>query len=83
MPTSIPREIKEQILARVKLGDVSTAQIAREFGVNPKTVYGWIEAQVERPANLIELNRLKREQAGLYQLIGKLTSVIEQQKRGR
>ncbi|MFA4846352.1 MAG: helix-turn-helix domain-containing protein [Patescibacteria group bacterium] len=83
MPTSIPREIKEQILARIKQGDTPTAQIAREHGVNPKTVYGWLEAKVERPANLIELNRLKREQAGLYQLIGKLTSVIEQQKKGR
>lgn len=83
MPTSIPREIREQILARVKEGSTPTAQIAREHGVNPKTVYGWLEAKVERPATLIELNRLKREQAGLYQLIGKLTSELEKGKRGR
>lgn len=83
MPPSIPREIKEQILARVQQGDTPTAQIAREHGVNPKTVYGWVEAKVERPATLVEINRLKREQAGLYQLIGQLTSELEKGKRGR
>lgn len=80
---AITKEIKEQILERVKQGDVTTAQIARDHGVNPKTVYGWLEHAVEKPASLIELNRLKRQQAGLYQLVGKLTSELEKQKRGR
>lgn len=79
---AITKEIKEQILERVKQGDVSTAQIARDHGVNPKTVYGWLESAVVKPASLIELNRLKRQQAGLYQLVGKLTSELEKQKRG-
>lgn len=79
---AITKELKEQILERVKQGGTSTAQIAREHGVNPKTVYGWLESSVVKPASLIELNRLKRERAGLYQLIGKLTSELEHQKRG-
>ncbi len=82
MPTPIAKEIKEQILARVKEGKEPAAQIAREAGVNPKTVYGWVEQTVIKPASLIELNRLKREQAGLYQLIGRLTSELDQQKGG-
>lgn len=82
MPTPIAKEIKDQILTRVKAGKDPAAQIAREFGVNPKTVYGWIEATIVKPVTLIEVNRLKREQAGLYQLIGKLTSELSKQKRG-
>ena len=82
MPPPIAKEIKEQILARVKEGKEPAAQIAREAGINPNTVYGWIESAVVKPASLIELNRLKRERAGLYQLIGKLTSELDKQKRG-
>ncbi len=82
MPTPIAKELKDEILARVKEGKRPAAEIAREAGVNPKTVYGWLEQRVLQPASLIELNRLKREQAGLYQLIGQLTSALEKQKRG-
>lgn len=79
----IRSEIKLQILERIKEGNVPVARIAREHGVNPKTVYGWIERTVLNQSSLVELNRVKRENLGLYQLIGKLTSELDKSKRGR
>ena len=84
MYTPIKKEIKEQILARIKNDGVSANRAANDAGVSPKTVYGWLakEAQKGNPS-ILAINRLKRENEGLYQIIGKLTSEIEKQKRGK
>lgn len=79
----IKLEIKSQILDRIKEGSVPVAKIAREHGVNPKTVYGWLERTTLNHSSLVELNRLKRENFGLYQLVGKLTSELDKSKKGR
>lgn len=84
MYAPIPKEIKEQILSRIKNDGVCANRAANDAGVSPKTVYGWLlkEAQKGNPG-ILEINRLKRENEGLYQIIGKLTSEIEKQKRGK
>jgi transposase len=84
MFTPIKKEIKDQILSRIKNDGVSANQAANDAGVSPKTVYGWLakESQGGNP-NILQINRLKRENEGLYQIIGKLTSEIEKQKRGK
>ena len=80
----IQKEIKEQILSRIKNDGVNANRAATDAGVSPKTVYGWLarEARNGNPG-ILEINRLKRENEGLYQIIGKLTSEIEKQKKGR
>lgn len=80
----IKKEIKDQIMSRIKNDGVNANRAATDAGVSPKTVYGWItkEAQKGNPG-ILEINRLKRENEGLYQIIGKLTSEIEKQKRGK
>lgn len=84
MYAPIKKEIKDQILSRIKNDGVCANRAANDAGVSPKTVYGWLskEAQKGQP-NILEINRLKRENEGLYQIIGKLTSEIEKQKRGK
>lgn len=80
----IKKEIKEQILARIKNDGVNANRAATDAGVSPKTVYGWIEKETQKgQPNILAVNRLKRENEGLYQIIGKLTSEIEKQKRGK
>jgi transposase-like protein len=80
----IKQEIKDQILARIKNDGVNANRAANDAGVSPKTVYGWLaqEARNGNP-NILEINRLRRENEGLYQIIGKLTSEIEKQKKGK
>jgi hypothetical protein len=80
----IKKEIKEQILSRIKNDGVNAHRAATDAGVSPKTVYGWLAKEVQKgQPNILEINRLKRENEGLYQIIGKLTSEIEKQKRGK
>jgi len=84
MYAPIKREIKEQILSRIKNEGVNAHRAATDAGVSPKTVYGWLAKEVVKDSpGILEFNRLKRENEGLYQIIGKLTSEIEKQKRGR
>lgn len=83
MSDSIPKDIREQIIRRIKEGGVSAAQVAREHGVNPKTVYGWLSRGTLAEPGAMEANRLRRENQTLYAIVGKLHTEIEKLKRGR
>ena len=83
MSEPIKKEIRDQILARIKNEGIPAAQAAREHGINAKTVYGWLAKETMSDPTILEFNRLKRENQGLYQLIGQLTSELDKIKRGR
>lgn len=83
MSEPIAKEIKEQILHRIKIDGVSGAQAAKDAGVNAKTVYGWLAKESVGTVSVLELNRLKRENEGLCKIIGKLTLELDKVKRGR
>ena len=70
MKTVIPREIKEQVLARIKEGKETVAEIARQHGINHNTVYGWLGSGIGTNNPLIEINHLKRENSKLKEIIG-------------
>jgi transposase len=36
-------EFRAEAVRLAKSGEVSAAQVARELGINPNTLYGWIE----------------------------------------
>lgn len=79
----IAKEIREQILSRIKNDGIPVAQAAREHGVNPKTVYNWLNRGITAEPGILELNRVKRENEGLYQLIGRLTVEVSKLKKNR
>ena len=68
----IPADVKAQILDRVKEG-VSISQIAAEHGVSNRTIYGWLSKGATAQPNWLELNKLKRENQALKELIGHIT----------
>lgn len=77
------KEVKEQIIARIKNDGVSVNQAASEHGVKPKTVYGWLGAKAQGTVSILEVNKLKKENAALKQLVGDITlKLSEEQKRG-
>lgn len=80
---TIPKEIREQIFNRIKNEGVTANQAANDAGVSPKTVYGWLAKGATGDPNIVAFNRLKRENEGLYQLVGKLTSELTKIKKGR
>lgn len=77
----IPREVKEQILKRVKEDGVTIKQAADEHGISTKTIHNWLRSTTLPSGNLLELNRLKRENKELLEIIGELTHTMKQSKK--
>lgn len=75
--------IKQQILDRVRLGTEPIAHIAREFKVSDSAVHGWLEKRVTQAPDhtASELQRLRRENAELYEILGRLTVDVERSKK--
>ena len=70
---SISKDIREQILVRIKEGKEKVSVIAEQHGISPKTVYGWLAKGVDGVnRGQLEVNRLKRENQQLKQIIGEL-----------
>ncbi len=79
----IKKEIREQIMRRIKIDGVPAAQAAREHGVCKSTVYSWIERDTVSQISITQYSRIKRENQGLYELVGKLTHELDKQKKGK
>lgn len=70
---TIAKEIKEQIINRIKNEGVSVAQAAKDAGIATRTIYKWLENGIGSNNQTSENNKLKRENKFLLQLIGRLT----------
>ena len=69
----IPKEIKTEILAKVKGGE-KVADLANQFGVSDKSIYTWLHKETgDQVVSIIQYNRLKRENEELKKLIGELS----------
>lgn len=78
----IAREVREQILERVKNGGVSVTDAAKEHGVNPTTVYEWLKGEAEHGHSSLEVAKLKKENLELKLLVAELSlKVSEAQKK--
>lgn len=77
----ISKDIKEQVLARVREGKETVVEIARQHGLKVNTVYNWISRNINGLGSpLLELAKVKKENARLKQIIGNL---VLQQERGK
>jgi transposase-like protein len=81
MSYPISKEIKDQILDRVREGKESVTEIAKQHGLSSKTIYGWM-SHLGTSSPLIELNKLKRENTYLKGIIGNLMLQMERGKKG-
>lgn len=82
MKQTISKDLKEQILARVREGKETVADIARQHGVNPNTIYNWISRNgMIAGSPLLELSRAKKEILFLKQIIGNLVLDLERGKK--
>lgn len=69
----VSADVKRQIMDRVKEGGKSISEIAQEHGISNRTIYGWLSKGATAAPSWIEVNKLKRENSALKELIGKLT----------
>ncbi len=70
---AVAKEIKDQILKRIKDDGIAVSQVATEHGLRPKLIYGWIAKGVIASPSILEISKLKRENGALKELIGELT----------
>lgn len=77
----IPKEIKEQILNRIKNEGVTVIQAAKDAGLSPKTIYNWLRGKAFSNVSILEVSRLRRENKLLLEMIGKFTLEKETEKR--
>lgn len=79
----IPKEIKDEILGKVKLG-TKVMDLARQYGISDKSIYNWLHQDTsEEVISLVKYNRLKRENEELKRLIGELTLDMSLEKKGK
>lgn len=69
----IPKEIKQEILGKVKAGD-KVMDLAKQYGVSDKTIYYWLRQSTgEDVVSTVKYNKLKRENEELKRLLGEIT----------
>lgn len=73
MFTKIPKEKREEILAKVKAGE-KVASLASQYGISDRTIYFWLRLDTkEEVVSVLKYNKLKRECEELKRLVGELT----------
>jgi len=78
----IPREIKAEILSKVKQGH-RVKDLADQYGISDRTVYGWLQKESgAETISVLKYNKLKRENEELKRIIGKLTLEMSLGKKG-
>ena len=70
---AISQEIRDQIIGRIKTNGETVSQLAAEFSVSPKTIYGWLRDKSANHVTFLEYARLKRENKLLLEIVGRLT----------
>lgn len=80
--TAIAKEVKEEILEKVKKGE-KVIQLAEQYGVSNRTIYAWLRGKALSNVSLLQHNKLKRENQLLKEIIGALTIEVEKLKKKR
>jgi len=79
---SISKDVRDQVLARVKEGKEKVSIIAEQHGISPKTIYGWLSNDVDGGnRDWLENNRLRKENLQLKQMVGELMLEKKREKK--
>lgn len=74
-----PKELKEEIISKIKTEGLTAVEAAKRYGIDVNNIYRWVSHGVGGArGNLWEINRLKRENKSLKELIGQL--ILEKEK---
>lgn len=83
MSEPIKKEIKDEILLRIKDEGLSVPDASDHYGIRKRTIYGWLaKAGINNPS-VQKLRELTNENDRLYAIIGRLTTEINRLKKGR
>jgi transposase-like protein len=77
----ISKEIKEQILKRIKEEGVSVSKAAEEHGLHTSTIYAWLSKGIKAQPSYKEYFKLQKEKKELLALVGELTIKLSQTQK--
>ena len=77
----IAKEVKAEIIRRVKEEGISVAQAAKDAGVHETTVYGWLSAGATSAPSWGEVSSLQKQNKELFEVIGELTIKLSQAQK--
>ena len=77
---SVTPDQKQEIMSRVKDKGERVADLAKEYGIHPRTIYGFLSRSGQASGTVLELSRLKREKEALLKIVGEL---VVDQKLGK
>lgn len=80
MVKRISREIKEEILNKVKAGE-KVVDLASQYGISNRTIYAWLSQSVTPQINFREYNRVRKENEELKRIIGMIAFDLEVEKK--
>ena len=79
----VSREIKEEILGKVKLGE-KVMDLAKQYGISDKTIYYWLRQSTgEQVVSIVQYNKLKRENEELKRLLGEISLKLSLGEKSR
>jgi hypothetical protein len=73
-------DIKKQIIERIRQGE-PVPKLSEEHGVSKNTIYTWLSKDATAPTSSLEMGKLKRENQGLLEIIGRLTVELSAEKK--
>jgi len=76
----IAKEVKDEILAKVKAGEPAK-DVAEKFGISVKTIYGWLRWNTVKGISVLDYAKLKRENQQLKEIIGVLSLEVAKSKK--
>jgi transposase-like protein len=83
MSKRISEEIKRKIIERIRNEGLSVPKASEEFGISRNSIYHWIGAKAKGEPSILEIAKLKKENAELRQIIGGLTLDMERGKKNK
>lgn len=79
----IPKEVKTEILAKVKSGE-RVVDLAAQYGVSDKSIYTWLHKETgDQVVSIVQYNRLKRENEELKRLLGEISLKLSLGEKNR
>ena len=80
----IKKELREEILIKVREGKDTVATIAKLYGISSESIYYWLRKGTEgMTSQILNNNRLRKENESLKKIIGELMLEKSRGKKDR
>jgi transposase-like protein len=69
----VSKEIKDEILKKIKEEGKSINELSADYGISAKTIYSWLSKGASKQPSWRDITKLKKENKALLELVGELT----------